>query len=69
MSTSENMISDHQVVLRRCFWQWQTGMLMFVVGNIANFVARGQAEATSETMRVNKSVQVPAVHNVPLCRC
>lgn len=26
----------------RRFWQWQTGMLMFVVGNIANFVARGQ---------------------------
>ena len=25
----------------RRFWQWQTGMLMFVVGNIANFVARG----------------------------
>ena len=61
------MTWGHQVVLRRRFWQWQTGMLMFVLGNIANFVARGQATATSETMLVNKSVQVPAVHNVSLC--
>ncbi|DBA76848.1 TPA: hypothetical protein ACH3X2_008863 [Trebouxia sp. C0005] len=34
---------DHHVVLRRRFWQWQAGMLMFVVGNIANFVARAFA--------------------------
>ena len=61
------MHCNQQVVLRRRFWQWQTGMLMFVVGNIANFVARGQAEATSETILVNESVQVPAVHNAPLC--
>ena len=67
MSTSGTMHCDQQVVLRRRFWQWQTGMLMFVVGNIANFVARGQAEATSETILVNESVQVPAVHNAPLC--
>ncbi len=66
MSTSETMNWDHQVVLRRRFWQWQTGMLMFVVGNIANFVARGQAKATSETMLVNTSVQVHSVHNAPL---
>ena len=67
MSTSESMNWDHHVVLRRRFWQWQAGMLMFVVGNIANFVARGQAKAFSATMVVNKSVQVPAVHNAPLC--
>ena len=62
----QSMNWSHQVVLRRRFWQWQTGMLMFVVGNVANFAARGQAKAASETMVVNRSVQVPAVHNAPL---
>ena len=34
----------HLKVMSPCcrrFWQWQIGMLMFVIGNIANFVARG----------------------------
>ncbi len=70
MSSSESMNWGHQIVLHRRFWQWQTGMLMFVLGNVANFVARGQAKATPETMVVNKSVQVPRYAHCPsLYRC
>ncbi|KAL0033460.1 hypothetical protein WJX77_010531 [Trebouxia sp. C0004] len=38
----ESLDLDNDVAIWR-FWQWQTGMLMFVVGNIANFVARAFA--------------------------
>ena len=33
-------MSDTELICRR-FWQWQIGMLLFVLGNIANFTARG----------------------------
>ncbi|KAL0026359.1 hypothetical protein WJX79_002848 [Trebouxia sp. C0005] len=38
----ESLDLDNSVAIWR-FWQWQAGMLMFVVGNIANFVARAFA--------------------------
>ena len=40
MCKAAALVNQRSLYCRR-FWQWQTGMSMFVIGNVATFVARG----------------------------
>ena len=46
----------------RRFWQWQMGMYMFIVGNLATFVARGQSKPHFWKTMLNAHIQLLVTH-------